>query len=207
MKILNKKTLISSLVILGAAFGSTTAAFADSDEETTVESSTPAAEMDSQPALTPKYGTEGQMSILANSKRSVKSYTGGTLYSNTWLSSLHSGGLVDYQVSANYNKTDHKNIQTKWHATIQAYNTSTTASVTIGTTGGSISASTTKNSTTAKTGNKYYQNTKSQKDASYRSNLALKGNWEKVTLTNESSEWGNKVVKKAAINSQTTVKK
>ncbi|GKV70415.1 hypothetical protein NCCP2716_29130 [Sporosarcina sp. NCCP-2716] len=176
-------------------------------EELDSEPTVAVAKNNSLPSLLPKHGTEGMVETYAADARSIKTDTGGTLTSNTWLSSIHSNGLIDYQVSANYNKTDHQNIKTQWFATIESNSTSKTASVTISTSGGSVSASTTKTTTTAKTASKYYQNTKSQKDASYKSNLAVQGDWRKVTLTNEASVWGNKVVKKAAINSQATVTK
>ncbi|WP_214743049.1 hypothetical protein [Exiguobacterium sp. s48] len=208
MKKTKKKFLTMSALALGVTTLSSVTAFAE--QNSYIEDATAAAEENSQPSLLPKHGVEGAASgfePMANNSRSTTSYTGGTLKSNTWLSSLHSGGLIDYQVSANYTKTDHQYIQTKWHATIEAISTSSTAKVTLSTTGGSVEASTTSTDTIKSTSSKYYQNTKSQKDASYRSNLAVQGKWKKVTLTNEASVWGNKVVKKAAINSQVSVSK
>lgn len=170
------------------------------------DAATPAALPDTLPSLN-QSATAGTVKPMASNSRTVKTDTGGTLTSNTWLSSLHSNGLIDYQVSAQYNKTDHTNIRTEWYATIGAVSTTKTASVTLSTSSGSVTATTSSTTTTSKTASKYYENTKSQKDASYKSNLAVQGDWEFVTLTNNASVWGGKVVKKAQINSQATVRK
>lgn len=204
MKSSFSKKVLGSMLVFSLTLGLNNVVLAD---EVTPAPISAAAEDDTLPSLLPKHGTEGGIELFASNRRTIKTGTGGTLTSNTWLSSSHSNGLIDYQVSANYNKTDHTNIKTEWFATVESNSTSKTASVTISTSGGSVSASTTKSTTSAKTDSKYYQNTKSQKDSSYRSNLAVQGDWKKVTLTNEASVWGNKVVKKAAINSQATVQK
>lgn len=209
-KMKNSKTQLLAMSVLALGLTTLNGLPVFAEEDSYIEDGTIAAEENSQPTLFPKHGTEGSglstgYEPLASNKRSIKSYTGGTLTSNTWLSSFHSNGLIDYQVSANYTKTDHQYIQTKWFATIEAVSTSKTAKVTLSTTGGSVEASTTSTDTIKSTKSKYYQNTKSQKDASYRSNVAVQGSWKKVTLTNEASVWGNKVVKKAAVNSQVSV--
>lgn len=167
---------------------------------------TPAALPDFLPSLAQPFSI-GEIQPMVSNSRTIKSYTGGTITSNTWLSSLYSNNLIDYQVSATYNKTDHTNIRTEWFATIGAISTTKTASVTLSTTSGSVTASTSSTTTTNKTASKYYENTKSQKDASYKSNLSVQGAWEYVTLTNNASVWGGKVVKKGQINSQATVRK
>ncbi len=43
----------------------------------------------------------------ASLSKTIKTDTGGTLTANVWLSSIFSNDLIDYQVSAQYNKTDH----------------------------------------------------------------------------------------------------
>lgn len=130
---------------------------------------------------------------FAKDSNTLKTTTGGKLTSNVWLDSLRTSDVIDYQVSAQYDKTDHTNIKTTWFATIISKNTSKTATVTVNTNSGvGVSASTTTTSTSATTASKYVENTKGQSSASYRSNLAVQGNWEKVYLTNTASVWGGK---------------
>ena len=202
-----KKSLIALIVICSLVLSSS---FVFANDINIFQNATAAAPANSLKSLTPKAGVQSKegLSALASSSRSVTTYTKGKLTSNTWLGPVDYQDLAEYQVSANYNKTDHQNIQTTWYATIGAVSTSNTASVTMSfPTSASVSASTTSTVTNASTASKYYQNTKSQKDASYRSNAAIQGSWKYLTMTNEASCWGNKVVKKAAINSQATQKK
>lgn len=162
---------------------------------------TPAAPNDSLSGIEFEYPT-----TRANYSKSIQTSTGGTLTANVWLSSLYSNNLIDYQVSAQYNKTDHTNIRTEWYAVIEAESLSNSVSVTVNTTSGaSVTATTTSTSTMATTASKYYENTKSQTDASYRSNIALQGKWKVVTMVNEASVWGGSIVKKTAITTQTSV--
>ncbi len=82
---------------------------------------------------------------------------------------------------------------------------SVTVTLNVTSPGVSVSATTSSTTTMATTPHKYYENTKGQQDASYRSNIALQGNWKKVTMVNEASVWGGSVVKKATITTQTSV--
>lgn len=144
---------------------------------------------------------------IANWSEDIKTITGGTLTANVWLDSLFVNDLIDYQVSAHYNKTDHKNIRTEWWCVVESESLTHSVTVTLNVNppGVSVSATTSSTTTQATTPHKYYKNTKSQKDASYRSNIALQGNWKKVTMVNEASVWGGSVTKKAAITTQTSV--
>lgn len=142
----------------------------------------------------------------ANWHESIKTTTGGKLTANVWLSSVYSNNLINYQVSAHYDKTDHTNIRTEWYCVIEAESLSNSVTVTLNTqSGASVSATTTSSTTMATTAHKYYENTKGQQDASYRSNIALQGNWKEVTMVNEASVWGGSIVKKAAITTQISV--
>lgn len=143
----------------------------------------------------------------ASLSKTIKTDTGGTLTANVWLSSIFSNDLIDYQVSAQYNKTDHTNIRTEWYCTVESESLTHSVTVTLNVTspGVSVSATTSSTTTMATTPHKYYENTKGQQDASYRSNIALQGNWKKVMMVNEASVWGGSVVKKATITTQTSV--
>lgn len=164
------------------------------------EDSTPAAPNDSLSDV--HYPTP-----RASFYKTIKTDTGGTLTANVWLNSFFSNNLIDYQVSAQYDKTDHTNIRTEWYCVVEAESLahSVTVTMNVNPPGLSVSATTTSTTTMATTPHKYYENTKSQQDASYRSNIALQGNWKKVTMVNEASVWGGSVVKKAAITTQTSV--
>lgn len=164
------------------------------------ENATPAAPNDSLPSMKIP-------ATRANWSESIQTTTGGTLTANVWLSSLYANNLIDYQVSAQYNKTDHTNIRTEWWCVVESESLAHSVTVTLNVIppGVSVSATTTSTTTQATTPHKYYENTKSQQDASYRSNIALQGNWKTVTMVNEASVWGGSVTKKAAITTQTSI--
>ncbi len=205
-----RKSIIALTVVYCLGMSSSAVIAKNNDNIDMFKNATSVAEPNSLPSLTPKSGggSNGEVSALASSSKTTKTGTGGILTSNTWLGAVDSDQLADYQVSANYNKTDHQYIKTTWYATIGAVSTSSTASVSMSfPLSGTVSASTTTTVTNASTPSKYYENSKSQQDASYRSNVAIQGAWKYVTMTNEASCWGNKVVKKASINSQATQNK
>ncbi|GIO42216.1 hypothetical protein [Paenibacillus apis] len=204
MKKLNFKKSMLVVSVLTFALG-TNSAFAANQTQV---NATPAAIENSLPSLSPISGAEGVFTTFASSSKTVKTDTKNTLTSNTWLGSVDSNGLADYQVSANYDATDHKYIETRWKATIGAVSTTTTASVSMNfPTGVNVTATTTSTVTQATTSEKYYQNTQSQQDSSYRSNVAIQGDWKYITMTNVASCWGGSIVKKASITSQATQNK
>lgn len=193
MKCKKLKSILSASLVALMLCGTSITAFA-------AEDATPAAPNDSLPSME-------LPATIANWSEDIKTITGGTLTANVWLDSLFVNDLIDYQVSAHYNKTDHKNIRTEWWCVVESESLTHSVTVTLNVNppGVSVSATTSSTTTQATTPHKYYKNTKSQKDASYRSNIALQGNWKKVTMVNEASVWGGSVTKKAAITTQTSV--
>ncbi|MGE6579102.1 hypothetical protein [Paenibacillus xylanexedens] len=202
------KKVLSSLALSAVLLGSTSLA-ANAAEIVTPTPAHDAINANATPVDGVSLPLHQFYSPFASSEKTLTTTTGGKLTSNVWLDSQHSGGLIDYQVSAVYNKTDHTNIKSTWYATIYSRSTSQTASVTVNTNGtASVSASTTTSTTAATTAAKYIENTQGQSSASYRSNLAVQGDWKEVYLTNTASVWGNKYGSiPASYSAQTSVSK
>ena len=193
MKCKKLKTILATGLIALMLCGTSVTAFA-------AEGATPAAPNDSLPSVE-------LPSTRANWSKTQTTITGGTLRANVWLSSIYFNNLIDYQVSAQYNKSDHTNIRTEWWCVIESESLKKTVTVTLNVNppGASVSATTTSTEIRATTPHKYYENTKSQKDASYRSNIALQGDWKKVTMVNEASVWGGSVTKRCSAITQTSI--
>ena len=194
MKCKTLKSILSAIFVASMLCGTPVSAFA-------AEDATPAAPKDSLPSVV-------SPATRAYWSKSTSTITGGTLSADAWLSSWFINDLIDYQVSAKYNKTDHTHIRTEWWCVVESESLTHSVTVTLNVSppGVAVSATTSSTTTQATTPHKYYENTKSQKDASYRSNIALQGNWKKVTIVNEASVWGGSVTKKAAITTQTSVR-
>ena len=121
---------------------------------------------------------------LGNSgSKSVKTPTGGTLKSDVWIGAVDTSGSYDYQVAAKYDKTDHQCIKTMWYGEVYGRN----VEFNIGTGGISIGSNTERKETERR----YWENTKSQQDASFRTNGYLCGQWQSVDMYSTASVWGN----------------
>lgn len=94
MKCKKLKSILSASLVALMLCGTSVTAFA-------AEDATPAAPNDSLPSME-------LPATIANWSEDIKTITGGTLTANVWLDSLFVNDLIDYQVSAHYNKTDHK---------------------------------------------------------------------------------------------------
>ena len=121
--------------------------------------------------------------LRSSGSRSITTGTGGTLVSDTWVGNLDYDGHYDYQVAAKYDKTDHQNIKTTWYGEV----TGTNVSFNIGVGGITIGAS----ETTKQTEKRYWENTRSQQDSSYRADGYLSGKWKRADIYNTASVYGN----------------
>lgn len=133
--------------------------------------------------------------------------TGGTLENHVWVSNLNTRtGEYNYQVAAKYDKTDHQYIETRWYGEV----TGIDLSFNIGGSSSGISIGFSSKATYEKTPERYWQNTKSQKDASYSTNgylsLNSKGSWTQFGIHNTAKVWGKNLTKPTEVNNRVTIK-
>lgn len=126
----------------------------------------------------------------SHDSKTTKTITGGTVTSNVWVGNRESDGHYEYQVSTNYDKTDHTNIKATWWGKVTGSN----VSFSIGTGGISIGSST----DTKETEQRYWENTHSQQDASYRADGYLDGSWTSAKVYNRGRVWGDKTGEQGA---------
>lgn len=127
--------------------------------------------------------------------------TGGKVTSNVWVSIPNSSGEFNYQVSANYDKSDHTDIKTTWFGQASA---NSGASFGIGFDSISFGSSTSTASTTLR----YWQNTNGQRDASYASNGFVAGEWIWIAIENRAQVWGGDLgPKPTEVNARATINK